>query len=139
PAAPRHSQGEQTDAYKPGEQHRGLLAAGGDCWMISRNDNPRLLSAAILIKRIGRGNGELRRDDWKLPPLLIESGAIKGKIMTPPPSPGAQTSSPHDFALFLPRIASAAAFLYHGSAILFGAFAATGPQNFAAYLHVPVI
>jgi hypothetical protein len=46
--------------------------------MISWNDNPRLLSAAILIKRIGRGNGELRRDDWKLSPHLIESGAIKG-------------------------------------------------------------
>jgi putative oxidoreductase len=107
--------------------------------MISRNDNPRLLSAAILIKRIGRGNGELRRDDWKLPPLLIESGAIKGKIMSSPASPGAQTSSRHDFALFLLRIASAAAFLYHGSAILFGAFAGPGPQNFAAYLHVPVI
>jgi putative oxidoreductase len=107
--------------------------------MISRNDNPRLLSAAILIKRIGRGNGELRRDDWKLPPLLIESGAIKGEIMSSPASQGAQTSPRHDVALFLLRIASAAAFLYHGSAILFGAFAGPGPQNFAAYLHVPVI
>jgi putative oxidoreductase len=104
--------------------------------MISRNDNPRLLSAAILLTRIGHGNGELRRDDWKSSPLLIESGAIKGKIMS---SPASQTSSRLDVALFLLRIASAAAFLYHGSAILFGAFGGPGPQNFAAYLHVPVI
>jgi hypothetical protein len=93
-------------------------------------------TAAILIKRIEHGNGDLRRDDWKLPPLLIKSGAIKGKIMS---SPASQTSSRHDVALFLLRIASAAAFLYHGSAILFGAFGGPGSQNFAAYLHVPVI
>jgi putative oxidoreductase len=107
--------------------------------MISGDVSPRLQSAAILIKRIGRGNGELRRDDWKLPPLLIKSGAIKGEIMSSPASPASQTSSRHDVALFLLRIASAAAFLYHGSAILFGAFGGPGPQNFAAYLRVPVI
>lgn len=42
-------------------------------------------------------------------------------------------------ALLSLRIASALAFLYHGSAILFGAFGGPGPQGFAGYLHVPVI
>lgn len=59
--------------------------------------------------------------------------------MSSPASPGSQMSSRLDFALLLLRIASAAAFLYHGSAILFGAFGGPGPQNFAAFLHVPVI
>lgn len=59
--------------------------------------------------------------------------------MSSPASPGSQTSSRPDVALLLLRIASAAAFLYHGNAILFGAFGGPGPQNFAAFLHVPVI
>jgi putative oxidoreductase len=42
-------------------------------------------------------------------------------------------------ALLLIRIASAAAFLYHGSAILFGAFGGSGPEQFAAEMHAPVI
>ena len=46
------------------------------------------------------------------------------------PGPGAV-----NLALFLIRIASALAFLYHGSAILFGAFGGLGPQRFAAYMH----
>jgi len=37
------------------------------------------------------------------------------------------------------RIASGLAFLYHGSAILFGAFGGPGPQGFAAFIHAPVI
>jgi len=41
-------------------------------------------------------------------------------------------------ALLLLRIASGLAFLYHGSAILFGAFGGPGPQGFAAYLQAPV-
>ena len=41
-------------------------------------------------------------------------------------------------ALLVIRIACALAFLYHGSAILFGAFGGPGPNRFAAYLHVPV-
>jgi putative oxidoreductase len=35
-------------------------------------------------------------------------------------------------ALLIIRIASALAFLYHGSSILFGAFGGPGPQQFAA-------
>lgn len=42
-------------------------------------------------------------------------------------------------ALLILRIAGALAFLYHGSAILFGAFGGPGPQRFAAFLHMPVL
>ncbi len=42
-------------------------------------------------------------------------------------------------ALLLLRIASAAAFLYHGSAILFGAFGGPGPRQFSAFMHTPPI
>ena len=42
-------------------------------------------------------------------------------------------------ALLLIRIAGGLAFLYHGSAILFGAFGGPGPAGFAAVLHAPVI
>jgi putative oxidoreductase len=42
-----------------------------------------------------------------------------------------------NLALFLIRIASALAFLYHGSAILLGAFGGPGPLRFAAYLRAP--
>jgi len=41
-------------------------------------------------------------------------------------------------ALLILRIASALAFLYHGSAILFGAFGGPGPQGFSAFMHTPV-
>jgi putative oxidoreductase len=44
-----------------------------------------------------------------------------------------------DFALLALRIASASAFLYHGTAILFGAFGGPGPRQFAAFLHQPVV
>jgi putative oxidoreductase len=42
-------------------------------------------------------------------------------------------------ALLLIRIASGLAFLYHGSAVLFGAFGGPGPAQFAAAMHAPVI
>ncbi len=41
-------------------------------------------------------------------------------------------------ALLIVRIASALAFLYHGSAILFGAFGGPGPQQFAVAHHMPI-
>jgi putative oxidoreductase len=41
-------------------------------------------------------------------------------------------------ALLIVRIAAAAAFLYHGSTILFGAFGGPGLQGFAQYAHLPV-
>ncbi len=41
--------------------------------------------------------------------------------------------------LLILRIASALAFLYHGSAILFGAFGGPGPQGFSAFMHMPVV
>ena len=44
-----------------------------------------------------------------------------------------------NIALLFLRIASAAAFLYHGSAILFGCFDGPGPVAFASSHHCPVI
>jgi putative oxidoreductase len=44
-----------------------------------------------------------------------------------------------DLALLLLRVASAPAFLYHGSAILFGWFGGPGPERFAAPHHWPVV
>jgi putative oxidoreductase len=41
-------------------------------------------------------------------------------------------------ALLIIRIASALAFLYHGSSILFGAFGGPGPQQFATTHNMPV-
>jgi len=48
-------------------------------------------------------------------------------------------SSRFDAALLILRIAIAMVFIYHGSAILFGAFGGPGPIGFAAYKHWPVI
>ena len=45
----------------------------------------------------------------------------------------------HHFALLLLRIAIAMVFLYHGSAILFGAFGGPGPERFAAFIHAPAL
>jgi putative oxidoreductase len=42
-------------------------------------------------------------------------------------------------ALLILRIASALAFLYHGSAILFGAFGGPGPKGFSALMHMPAL
>lgn len=50
------------------------------------------------------------------------------------PGPGAFSA-----ALLLLRIASGLAFLYHGSAILFGAFGGPGPVQFAAGMHAPAL
>jgi putative oxidoreductase len=48
------------------------------------------------------------------------------------------SSSQVSAGLLLLRIASALAFIYHGSAILFGAFGGPGPAGFAAFMHMPV-
>jgi putative oxidoreductase len=42
-------------------------------------------------------------------------------------------------ALLLLRLAVAVVFLYHGSAILFGAFGGPGPTRVAVMMHVPVV
>ena len=42
-------------------------------------------------------------------------------------------------ALLFIRIACSIAFLYHGSAILFGAFGGPGPSKFAAFIHAPAV
>ncbi len=41
--------------------------------------------------------------------------------------------------LLIMRLACSLPFLYHGSAILFGAFGGPGPHNFAAFMHAPDI
>ncbi|MBV8215293.1 MAG: DoxX family protein [Verrucomicrobia bacterium] len=51
----------------------------------------------------------------------------------------APTSGQTNLALLIIRIAAGIVFLYHGSAILFGAFGGPGPQGFAAYMHAPAI
>ena len=48
---------------------------------------------------------------------------------TPANAPG---PAPISVALLMLRVASAMAFLYHGSGILFGAFGGPGPQQFAS-------
>ena len=48
-------------------------------------------------------------------------------------------SSAVSLALLLLRIAAGLEFLYHGSAILFGAFGGPGPQGFAGFMHMPVV
>lgn len=47
--------------------------------------------------------------------------------------------APINAALLFIRIASALAFLYHGSQILFGGFGGPGPRAFAAFLHMPAV
>src|SRR5947209_14428296 len=42
-------------------------------------------------------------------------------------------------ALLFVRLASAACFLYHGSAITFGAFGGPGPHGFAEHGHLPLV
>ena len=42
-------------------------------------------------------------------------------------------------ALLSIRLASAACFLYHGSAILFGAFGGPGPSGFSHYTHLSLL
>lgn len=41
-------------------------------------------------------------------------------------------------ALLFLRIATSVVFLYHGSAILFGAFGGPGPAAFAGFMHAPL-
>jgi putative oxidoreductase len=44
-----------------------------------------------------------------------------------------------NLGLLIMRLACALPFLYHGSAILFGAFGGPGPRNFAAFMKMPMI
>lgn len=43
------------------------------------------------------------------------------------------------FELLIMRLACSLPFIYHGAAILFGAFGGPGPHNFAAFMKMPVI
>jgi putative oxidoreductase len=55
------------------------------------------------------------------------------------PSDNNPTIGPASLALLIVRIATALPFLYHGSAILFGAFGGPGPHGFAEFMHAPDI
>lgn len=62
--------------------------------------------------------------------------------MSTPSTPGTFSSGvvrELNFELLIMRIACALPFLYHGSAILFGAFGGPGPVGFAAFMHQPPI
>jgi putative oxidoreductase len=59
--------------------------------------------------------------------------------MTELPLSTTPTAAQMNLALLLLRIACSLAVLYHGSAILFGAFGGPGPHGFAAYMHAPDI
>jgi putative oxidoreductase len=52
---------------------------------------------------------------------------------------GRELSRELDLELLIMRLACSLPFLYHGSAILFGAFGGPGPTGFAAFMHAPAI
>ncbi|MGC2530034.1 MAG: DoxX family protein [Candidatus Acidiferrum sp.] len=43
-----------------------------------------------------------------------------------------------NFELLIMRVACSLPFIYHGAAILFGAFGGPGPHNFAAFMKMPL-
>lgn len=49
------------------------------------------------------------------------------------------TSRELNFELLIMRVACSLPFIYHGAAILFGAFGGPGPRNFAAGMQSPLI
>ncbi len=59
--------------------------------------------------------------------------------MTSPTSSPSTVFGNLDLGLLLFRLAGALVFLYHGSAILFGAFGGPGFHGFASSMHSPVI
>ena len=52
---------------------------------------------------------------------------------------GREISRELDLELLIMRLACSLPFMYHGSAILFGAFGGPGPTGFAAFMHAPAI
>lgn len=52
--------------------------------------------------------------------------------------PATEVRSAKDTALLLVRLAVAIPFIYHGAAILFGAFGGPGLKGFAAFMHMPL-
>jgi putative oxidoreductase len=73
--------------------------------------------------------------------LVISASPEKEIPVKMRPDSPISTPSPEQLnvALFLLRIASALVFLYHGSAILFGAFGGPGPERTAAFIHAPAL
>jgi putative oxidoreductase len=52
------------------------------------------------------------------------------------PTSSSEISPKLDLALLVFRLSGALAFLYHGSAVLFGAFGGPGIQGFAGFMHL---
>ncbi len=75
----------------------------------------------------------------KLPLLSLINMSTLHVVKPPRTSVKAASATRFDAALLIIRIAVASVFLYHGSAILFGAFGGPGPQKFAAFMHMPAV
>jgi hypothetical protein len=67
----------------------------------------------------------------------IVSGSKQEVIMTTPGTFTSGITRELNFELLIMRVACALPFIFHGSAILFGAFGGPGPKGFAAYMHAP--
>ena len=63
--------------------------------------------------------------------------SITNTVTAPAPI-GTETRTAKDTALLLVRLAVALPFLYHGAAILFGAFGGPGLKGFSAFTHMPL-
>ena len=59
-------------------------------------------------------------------------------MSTTSPLPSA-SSRELNLELLVMRLACSLPFIYHGSAILFGAFGGPGPHNFAAFMKMPLV
>jgi putative oxidoreductase len=68
--------------------------------------------------------------------MLLQDGGDEMNSLASSDTPGPTQIS---VSILLLRIAATSAFLYHGSAILFGFFGGPGPEQFAAAHHWPVI
>src|SRR5246127_2412729 len=81
------------------------------------------------------------KNPW-LSPLIPATNSVarpKEALMSTPGTFSSGVARELNFELLIMRIACALPFLYHGSAILFGAFGGPGPQNFAAFMHQPAV
>jgi putative oxidoreductase len=69
--------------------------------------------------------------------LLHISRSKQEVIMSTPGTFTSGVTRELNFELLIMRVACALPFIFHGSAILFGAFGGPGPAGFAAFMHVP--
>src|SRR5258708_500859 len=125
-----HLWGQPPSAVVPGEAR--LFCGGQEPVELRSTGQPRAAVPTDARDTERRLEGELDQPSDTLLPGLIDF--VRRTAMNPLIHSGRQLS----VALLLLRIASASAFLYHGSAILFGAFGGLGPGPFAASHHCPI-